>query len=166
MCAEKRVSLWTKKKKVYVLDLLTRKHEAEYISYAKRGDHTPAAVWSVHDMDAEKRKKMLAQITVIEISMTHITGTVKMGQNGSVADRESSADVLLHADTDDALLVGRLMKLTVTENNIAPHVLRLDQIIKSKKDHLAKKERITGICIGALLGVLLSPLLTWALRRK
>jgi len=97
--------------KIEFLTLLTRKFETERVS-AEPG----SPEWELSYLTNEKLHKMTENITVIAITIDNIEGNFKMGQNGSTADCESSAQALTKLGTDDAIETAYLIRSNAHHN--------------------------------------------------
>lgn len=72
------------------------------------------------------------KIVVLEITIDKIEGTLKMGQNGTKADRESSADALSKLGNDEATATSFLIRNCDKPNPISEWKIENSKMTKQR----------------------------------
>ena len=93
---------------------------------------------------------------MIEIQITELDGTLKMGQNGSKADRESAAQALSKIGSDDALATAYLARNCERQQVMDELQKEVERVAKVRGREAEKNSQMAplkwwDICVGAVL---------------
>jgi hypothetical protein len=100
---------------------------------------------------------------VIEIEITKIDGTLKMGQSGSHADREYAAQALTKLGTDEALATAYLTRSCEKERPMQGLHGEMENATKERNKKVGNANQVKwwDICVGTVL--IAVPLLAYRL---